>query len=82
MYGWTITVSPTSTLVTAGPTSWTQPAFSCPGVYGSFTCDFSAHWPSWMWRSVRHRPAAPIFTTTSSGPVAFGSSTSSSWSDW
>ena len=32
MKGWTITVSPTSTLVTAGPTSCTQPAFSCPGV--------------------------------------------------
>ena len=37
MYGWTITVSPTSTLVTAEPTSWIQPAFSCPGVYGNTT---------------------------------------------
>ena len=32
MNGWTITVSPTSTLVTAGPTAWIQPAFSWPGV--------------------------------------------------
>ena len=28
--GCRITVSPTRTLVTASPTSWTQPAFSCP----------------------------------------------------
>ena len=80
MKGWTITVSPTSTFVTAEPISCTQPAFSWPGVYGSSTPDFSAHCPSWMWRSVRHSPAAPIRTTTSSGPVAFGSSTSSSFS--
>ena len=32
MNGWTITVSPTSTFVTAAPTSWIQPAFSWPGV--------------------------------------------------
>ena len=32
MNGWTITVSPTSTLVTPEPTSSTQPAFSWPGV--------------------------------------------------
>ena len=32
IYGFTITVSPTSTLVTAGPIACTQPAFSCPGV--------------------------------------------------
>jgi hypothetical protein len=32
MNGCTITVSPTSTLVTPEPTSWTQPAFSWPGV--------------------------------------------------
>ena len=43
MNGCTITVSPTSTLVTPGPTACTQPAFSCPGVYGSSTPDFSAH---------------------------------------
>jgi hypothetical protein len=32
MYGWTITVSPTATFVTPAPISWTQPAFSWPGV--------------------------------------------------
>ncbi len=32
MNGCTITVSPTSTLVTPEPISWTQPAFSWPGV--------------------------------------------------
>ena len=32
MNGWTMTVSPTSTFVTPAPTSWTQPAFSWPGV--------------------------------------------------
>ena len=32
MNGWTITVSPTSTLVTPEPISCTQPAFSWPGV--------------------------------------------------
>ena len=32
MNGCTITVSPTSTFVTPEPTSWTQPAFSWPGV--------------------------------------------------
>ena len=32
MNGWTITVSPTSTLVTPEPIEWTQPAFSWPGV--------------------------------------------------
>ena len=32
MNGCTITVSPTSTLVTSEPISWTQPAFSWPGV--------------------------------------------------
>ena len=79
MNGCTITVSPTSTLVTPEPTSCTQPAFSCPGVYGSSTPDFSAHCPSWMCRSVRHSPAAPMRTTTSSGPLIFGSSTSSSF---
>ncbi len=80
MNGCTITVSPTSTFETPDPISCTQPAFSCPGVYGSTTCDFSAHWPSWICRSVRHSPAAPIRTITSSGPVILGSSTSSSFS--
>ena len=32
MNGCTMTVSPTSTFVTAEPTSWIQPAFSWPGV--------------------------------------------------
>ena len=79
MNGWTITVSPTSTLVTPEPISWTQPAFSCPGTYGSTTPDFSAHWPSWMCRSVRQSPAAPILTITSNGPGIFGSSISSTF---
>jgi hypothetical protein len=35
--GWTITVSPTATFSTAGPTACTQPAFSCPRVYGKAT---------------------------------------------
>src|SRR5689334_9872397 len=39
-----------------------------------------------MCRSVRHTPAPPIFTITSSGPVIFGSGTSSmtgvSWNLW
>ena len=35
--GCRITVSPTATLVTAEPTSCTQPAFSWPIVYGSAT---------------------------------------------
>ncbi len=30
MSGWTITLSPSATLVTAEPTACTQPAFSCP----------------------------------------------------
>ena len=34
MNGCTITVSPTSTLVTPEPISWTQPAFSWPGHVG------------------------------------------------
>ena len=34
MNGCTITVSPTSTLVTPEPISWTQPAFSWPGRVG------------------------------------------------
>ena len=80
MNGCTITVSPTSTLLTPEPISWIQPAFSCPGTYGSTTWDFSAHWPSWMCRSVRQSPAAPILTITSSGPRIFGSSISSTFS--
>ena len=36
--GCRITVSPTATLVTAEPTSCTQPAFSWPIVYGSVGC--------------------------------------------
>ena len=35
--GCTMTLSPSRTLVTAGPMAWTQPAFSCPMVYGSWT---------------------------------------------
>ena len=67
--GCRITVSPTATLVTAEPTSCTQPAFSWPIVYGSVGFIAASHWPWMMCRSVRHTPAPPIFTTTSSGPV-------------
>ncbi len=74
--GCTITLSPSTTLVTAEPTACTQPAFSWPIVYGRRTPDFSAHWPSRMCRSVRHTPAPPIFTTTSNGSVASGTGTS------
>jgi hypothetical protein len=79
MNGCTITVSPTATLVTPEPTSSIQPAFSCPGTYGNTTPDFSAHCPSWICRSVRHNPAAPIRTTTSNGPDNFGSAISSTF---
>ena len=75
--GCRITVSPTATLVTAEPTSCTQPAFSWPRMYGSGVPIAASHWPSMMCRSVRHTPAPPIFTITSSGPVMVGSGTSS-----
>ena len=60
-------MSPTATLVTAEPTSLTQPAFSWPRMYGSGVPIAASHWPSMMCRSVRHTPAPPIFTITSSG---------------
>ncbi len=66
-------MSPTATLVTAEPTSCTQPAFSCPIVYGSDTSIASSHWPWMMCRSVRHTPAPPTFTTTSKGSLTVGS---------
>ena len=79
-------MSPTATLVTAEPTSWTQPAFSWPRMYGSGVCIAASHWPSMMCRSVRHTPAPPILTMTSRGPLIFGSGTSSmtgaSWNLW
>ena len=62
-------MSPTATLVTAEPTSCTQPAFSCPIVYGSGVLIAASHWPSMMCRSVRQTPAPPILTMTSSGPA-------------
>ena len=70
-------MSPGATVDTAEPTARTQPAFSCPIVYGRVTPDFSAHCPSTMCRSVRHSPAPPISTSTSSGPATSGSGTSS-----
>ena len=75
-------MSPTATLVTAEPTSCTQPAFSCPSVYGSGGAIASAHWPSMMCRSVRQTPAPPIRTSTSNGPVTVGSGTSSTTGCW
>ncbi len=75
--GCRITVSPTATLVTAEPTSCTQPAFSWPRMYGRGVPIAASHWPSMMCRSVRHTPAPPILTITSSGPEIFGSGTSS-----
>jgi hypothetical protein len=77
-----MTLSPSATLVTALPTACTQPAFSCPIVYGRVTPDFSAHCPSRMWMSVRQTPAPPIFTMTSWGPVISGAGTSSISSGW
>ena len=74
--GCTMTLSPSATLMTALPTECTQPAFSCPIVYGSATPDFSAHCPSRMCRSVRHTPAPPIFTMTSYGSTTVGAGTS------
>ena len=42
----------------------------------------SSHWPRMMCRSVRQTPAPPTLTTTSSGPVTVGSSTSSTVGCW
>ena len=80
--GCRITVSPTATFVTAEPTSCTQPAFSWPIVYGRVGFIRSSHWPRMMCRSVRHTPAPPTLTTTSSGPVTLGSATSSTVGCW
>ncbi len=80
--GCRITVSPGCRLVTPEPTSCTQPAFSWPRMYGSGVCIRSSHWPSMMCRSVRQTPAPPIFTITSSGPLIFGSGTSSTTGIW
>src|SRR5690348_17379223 len=43
--GCRITVSPTATLLTAEPTSCTQPAFSWPIVYGSAGAIAASHCP-------------------------------------
>jgi hypothetical protein len=77
-FGWQMTASPTARWSTAGPTAWIQPAFSCPRTSGSSDGMTSANQPSMICRSVRHSPAPPILTTTSSGPVTWGSGTSSS----
>ncbi len=71
-----MTVSPTSTDVTAGPTAWTHPAFSCPTMNGS-PGDVKSHIPSSTCRSVRHTPAPPIRTMTSKGDWIVGSGTRS-----
>ena len=60
------------------PTAWIQPAFSCPRTSGSSDGMTPANQPSMICRSVRHSPAPPILTTTSSGPATWGSGTSSS----
>src|SRR5215207_8785585 len=80
--GCRITVSPTATLVTAEPISCTQPAFSCPIVYGSEGPMAASHCPSMMCRSVRQTPAPPIRTTTSNGFLTTGSGTCSILGCW
>ena len=76
-----MTVSPTATDVTADPISWTHPAFSCPTMNGS-PGDVKSHIPSRTCRSVRHTPAPPMRTMTSSGLWIVGSGTWSRWSLW
>ena len=75
--GWTITASPGFTERTSGPTSSTQPAFSCPRTKGSSTSTRSRKKPSMTWRSVRQRPAPPTLTITSDPPATCGAGTSS-----
>ena len=62
---------------TPGPTSSIHPAFSWPSVNGSLSRT-AANTPSTRWRSVRHTPAPAMRTITSSGPLSFGSGTSTS----
>ncbi len=75
--GWAMTASPGLTERTAGPASSTQPAFSCPGTYGSSTSTRSRKKPPMTWRSVRQRPAPAIRTMTSVAPPSSGAGTSS-----
>src|SRR3954467_11672665 len=72
-----MTLSPTLTPSTPGPIASTQPAFSCPMMYGSLTSTLLRQIPSTIWRSVRQTPAPPMRTITSIGREIFGSVTSS-----
>src|ERR1700687_1196465 len=72
-----MTLSPTLTPSTPGPIASTQPAFSCPMMYGSLTSTLLRQMPSTICRSVRQTPAPPIRTITSIGREIFGSVTSS-----
>src|SRR6202158_1798103 len=74
---WQMTLSPTLTPSTPGPIASTQPAFSCPMMYGSLTSTLLRQMPSTICRSVRQTPAPPTRTITSSGREIFGSVTSS-----
>src|SRR5712692_9392765 len=76
-----MTASPGLTDVTPLPTSSTHPAFSWPRIYGSnvpWESIALRHTPSMICRSVRHRPAAPTRTMTSSAAVMVGTGTLSS----
>src|SRR6266481_3267968 len=75
--GWQMTLSPTLTPSTPGPIASTQPAFSCPMMYGSLTSTLLRQMPSTICRSVRQTPAPPMRTITSIGREIFGSVTSS-----
>src|SRR5580692_1179682 len=72
-----MTLSPTLTPSTPGPIASTQPAFSCPMIYGSLTSTLLRQMPSTICRSVRQTPAPPMRTITSIGREIFGSVTSS-----
>ena len=79
MNGWTITVSPTATFVTPGADLVDPAGVLVTGRVGQDDLRLLGPLPSWICRSVRHSPAAPIRTITSSGPTILGSSISSSF---
>ena len=64
------TRSPTVTDATFAPTSTTVPAHSWPGMTGKRTHRGSVKTPVIISMSVRHRPAARLWTRTSPGPTA------------
>src|SRR4030088_3256520 len=70
-------LSPTLTPPAPGPIASTQPAFSCPMMYGRLTSTLLRQMPSTICRSVRQTPAPPMRTITSIGREIFGPVTSS-----